>query len=102
MSETYFKCSCRLCGGRIEFPSHAVGLSIGCPHCGATTDLYAPEVVSATAPPPLSQTVPPQRAVGSLVPQPPAGFGAGSRLQVATPPSPPPAATEDDLARQHA
>lgn len=102
MSETYLKCACRACGGRIEFPSHAVGLSIGCPHCGATTDLYGPQVVSA-APPPLPQTAPPQRSQSSLVPQPPSGFapGAGSRLQVATPPPPAPP-TEEQIAEQHA
>jgi len=101
MSETYLKCACRACGGRIEFPAHAVGLSIGCPHCGATTDLYG-SPASATAPPPLPQTAPPQGAQSSLVPQPPSGFapGTGSRLQVATPPPPAPA-SEEQIAEQH-
>ena len=101
MSETYLKCACRACGGRIEFPAHAVGLSIGCPHCGATTDLHAPEGIS-TAAPPLPQVAVPQRSQNPLVPQPPTGFapGTGSRLQVATPP--PAVASQEDAAEQHA
>src|ERR1051325_9574109 len=43
MSETkYFKCPCAHCGGHIEFPAEATGLSMACPHCGQTTELTAP------------------------------------------------------------
>jgi len=92
MSDGYLKCSCRTCGGHIEFPSHAAGMSIGCPNCGATTDLYAapPDistavtpVVAAPGPPPLPrvQTAPAQRST------PPTAPSAAPRIQVAAPPS---------------
>src|SRR5262245_50511501 len=89
VSETFFKCSCRTCGGHIEFPGHAVGMSIGCPHCGATTDLYAePPMPSAPSPPVLATMTP----APSIPPTPQAprlqvaGVGSKPRLQVATPP----------------
>lgn len=48
MSATKFlKCSCSACGKRIEYPAHAVGDSVECPHCGRQTELTVevPEVV---------------------------------------------------------
>ncbi|HEY2953532.1 MAG TPA: FxLYD domain-containing protein [Verrucomicrobiae bacterium] len=53
MSETkYFKCACAHCGGHIEFPVQAAGLSLACPHCGQPTDLTVP----LASPPALSGT----------------------------------------------
>src|SRR5947208_2692327 len=99
MSDGYLKCSCRACGGHIEFPSHAAGMSIGCPHCGATTDLNAAPVevppgipVVAAAPPPLPriQSAPVQRSALPIAP------AAAPRIQVAAPPPPPvPEAAEE-------
>jgi DNA-directed RNA polymerase subunit RPC12/RpoP len=38
MSEPGFiKCPCRHCGGRIEFPTQAIGMTVDCPHCGQKT-----------------------------------------------------------------
>jgi predicted RNA-binding Zn-ribbon protein involved in translation (DUF1610 family) len=49
-SETYLKCACQSCAGHIEFPSHAAGTSIACPHCGAETILeFAPVKIAAPA-----------------------------------------------------
>jgi hypothetical protein len=54
MSDVQFlKCSCRQCGGHIEFPAKGAGLTVDCPHCGQKT-LLAVEVASrlqAAAPP---------------------------------------------------
>jgi hypothetical protein len=36
------KTSCVLCGGHIEFPAHAVGLKIPCPHCKMDITLKEP------------------------------------------------------------
>lgn len=47
MSATKFlKCSCRHCGGRIEYPAEAAGLTLDCPHCAAQTELIVevPEI----------------------------------------------------------
>jgi hypothetical protein len=35
----YLKGECTHCGGHIEFPADAVGLTTQCPHCGKTTEL---------------------------------------------------------------
>ena len=43
MPSRYFKCACEHCGGRIEYPVDAVGLSTDCPHCGKQTDLSLAE-----------------------------------------------------------
>lgn len=112
MSDGFVKCACRSCNGRIEFPAHAVGLSIACPHCGATTQLYDPNAAAATTaappppvriapPPPAPIAAPPPRPVGtsSLVPQVP--IAVAPRLQVAAPPPPPPP-TEEDYAQAEA
>jgi hypothetical protein len=36
---TFMKCFCINCGSPIEFPSHGIGETIACPHCGKTTTL---------------------------------------------------------------
>ena len=36
------KMTCVLCGGHIEFPSHAIGQKIPCPHCAKTITLLKP------------------------------------------------------------
>jgi len=36
------KMNCVLCGGHIEFPTHAVGQKIECPHCAKTITLLRP------------------------------------------------------------
>lgn len=40
--ETYIKSACAQCGGHIEFPAGAAGLTTDCPHCGQPTELLAP------------------------------------------------------------
>jgi hypothetical protein len=40
-AEQHFKCACRHCGGHIEFPAHASGRIVSCPHCGKATELAA-------------------------------------------------------------
>jgi hypothetical protein len=39
--ESFAKCACQLCGGHIEFPVHAAGETVPCPHCGQPTLLLA-------------------------------------------------------------
>jgi len=98
MSDSYLKCSCRVCGGHIEFPAHALGMSVGCPHCGGTTELYSaappPVAPAMVAPPPIPSR---PQAPSSLVPAVPAG---GARLSVssAPPPAPPPPEPELEVA----
>jgi hypothetical protein len=64
-------------------------MSIGCPHCGKTTDLYAEPPMPAAAPTVQAPPPPPQAPRLQV-----AGFQSAvssqSRLQVATPPPPPP------------
>src|SRR4051794_40601314 len=97
MSDAYLKCSCRACGGHIEFPSNAVGISVACPHCGGTTDLHSAAVSAAVASPapPVrpASAAPPPRPQSSLTPSIPSG---GTRLQVSAPPPPPPVFEEAD------
>jgi hypothetical protein len=65
-------------------------MSIGCPHCGATTDLYAEPPIPAAAPvppPPIPEA--PRLQVAAVKSQAPV-VSASTRLQVATPPPPPP------------
>src|SRR6185369_9426185 len=100
MSDSYLKCSCRTCGGHIEFPANMAGMSVACPHCGQNTDLYSPTpsvAIPAPAPPIRQQPppVPPTRS--SLVPAVP----ASSRLQVSAPP-PPPEPTAEELEQEAA
>jgi len=47
----YLKCSCQNCGGHIEFPAEAVGMSFQCPHCSWSTPLTV-EVPEEAAPKP--------------------------------------------------
>src|SRR5205807_2616262 len=35
----YLKGDCSHCGGRIEFPADAIGMTTDCPHCGKPTEL---------------------------------------------------------------
>ena len=37
----YLKCACDHCAQFIEFPSHGLGQSVVCPHCGEATVLFA-------------------------------------------------------------
>jgi predicted RNA-binding Zn-ribbon protein involved in translation (DUF1610 family) len=39
---TFLKISCVSCGGHIEFPPHAVGQKIQCPHCAKNITLLSP------------------------------------------------------------
>ena len=59
MSEkTYLKTFCKKCGGKIEFPDHARGATINCPHCGLETILSAataaPIAAAPVTPPPAA------------------------------------------------
>jgi hypothetical protein len=40
--EVPFKAACSHCGGHIEFPAHALGQIIPCPHCAKTITLLKP------------------------------------------------------------
>ena len=51
----YLKCACTHCQGHIEFPAHARGITVTCPHCGIETKLEAGGLVAA----PVVGTVPP-------------------------------------------
>jgi len=52
MSQSGFlKCSCRQCGGPIEFPPQGVGMNIDCPHCGQKTLLGRAVSLEPTAQP---------------------------------------------------
>lgn len=63
MSENiYLKAFCKKCYGKIEFPEHARGATINCPHCGQATVLSVAQAapIAATAePPPPPPTAPP-------------------------------------------
>lgn len=48
----YLKCSCSYCQGHIEFPAHAAGITVTCPHCGVETTLVAADGPAAPASPP--------------------------------------------------
>ena len=47
----HFKCSCKNCGGHIEFPAAAAGMSVPCPHCQFPTELLPPNNGRAAAAP---------------------------------------------------
>ena len=48
MSATKFlRCSCRQCGGHIEYPAEAAGMTLACPHCQTPTELTV-EVAEVT------------------------------------------------------
>ncbi len=68
VSETgHRKCACTHCAGRVEFPLHAAGAVINCPHCGKEmvlavdpgdgSDRAPGEIPNATAPVPLTPAV---------------------------------------------
>jgi predicted RNA-binding Zn-ribbon protein involved in translation (DUF1610 family) len=50
--EKFFKAYCKKCGGKIEFPSHAMGVTIACPHCGKDTILSAAQAAPVAGPAP--------------------------------------------------
>ena len=39
----YLKCSCKKCGGHIEFPANGEGATVNCPHCNQPTKLTLDE-----------------------------------------------------------
>jgi hypothetical protein len=39
MATKYLKGECTHCGGHLEFPAEAAGMTADCPHCGQQTDL---------------------------------------------------------------
>jgi predicted RNA-binding Zn-ribbon protein involved in translation (DUF1610 family) len=50
--ETYSKCACQHCNGRIEFPAEVAGSQVTCPHCGQETMLTTvPSAKTATPSP---------------------------------------------------
>ena len=51
--KNFLKCSCKFCGGHIEFPGNTVGETVLCPHCGASTVL-----TNAPGPIPVPPPVP--------------------------------------------
>jgi len=44
--QRFFKANCRVCGGRIEVPATAEGMTIECPHCHQQTELRPAEQAS--------------------------------------------------------
>src|SRR5204862_5771119 len=44
--EAYDKAGCTLCGGKIEFPANAGGMTVECPHCHRQTELQPLKRVS--------------------------------------------------------
>lgn len=91
----YFKCACSHCQERIEFPAHAAGVSVTCPHCGVETKLIAPDAPAAPGPgvpppppphlaikppapppPPAAVTAPPADAAVEIIPVTPPSIGS--------------------------
>jgi hypothetical protein len=61
MSRTkYLKGQCAECGGRLEFPAEAIGMTSDCPHCGKPTEL-------TLAPLPDEPTVPRKAIVYAVI-----------------------------------
>ncbi len=56
----YLKGECSECGGHVEFPVEAAGMTIDCPHCGKPTELLL-------AAPPEEPSVPRMTIVWTLV-----------------------------------
>lgn len=56
--QVHYKTACTSCQGRFEFPAAAVGATIKCPHCGASTVLTAPAGQQAPPPPPAPASAP--------------------------------------------
>src|SRR5260370_17838869 len=56
----YLKGECCECGGHVEFPVEAAGMTIDCPHCGKPTELLL-------AAPPEEPSVPRMTIVWTLV-----------------------------------
>lgn len=68
MSDTaHAKCSCRACGRHLEFPVQMAGVTIQCPSCQQSTDLYLPEPMESTITPgPAPAWTEPQMSNGLL------------------------------------
>ncbi len=49
-SEGFFKTACEHCGGRIEVPVDAAGLSVQCPHCSRQTVVRQPRASEMEVP----------------------------------------------------
>lgn len=79
--ETFRKCACAFCGGRIEYPETAIGEEIECPHCTqvialpglepfehvcASEETHKPAANPPPLPPPVIQTHG-TRGAGSLL-----------------------------------
>jgi hypothetical protein len=47
--ERFVKCACQHCGGHIEVPSHGLGQTIRCPHCGWPTLLSRSKTAPAAS-----------------------------------------------------
>src|SRR5689334_18707423 len=56
----YLKGECAHCGGRIEFPADAAGMTTDCPHCGKPTELLL-------AQPKDQSTIPPQVIIWTVI-----------------------------------
>jgi len=69
----YLKGECSHCGGHIEFPAEAAGLTTECPHCGQTTELLL-------ATPPQESTVPTRAIVWTASSVLILGLGLGGAL----------------------
>ncbi len=46
----FYKCACENCREHLEFPTHAVGITTTCPHCGVETRLVAPAAAQVPSP----------------------------------------------------
>lgn len=51
----HIKCPCRHCGGHIEFPTQAIGMTVHCPHCGQKTLLGRAGVPPGPSSPPQAE-----------------------------------------------
>jgi len=56
----HLKGHCQSCGGHIEFPAEATGLSVDCPHCGKVIELLL-------APPPDEPLLPRKTIISTVV-----------------------------------
>jgi uncharacterized membrane protein len=45
-TDNFVKGECRHCAGHLEFPAHAAGETIDCPHCGQPTPLVSPNAAN--------------------------------------------------------
>jgi hypothetical protein len=54
---TFYKCPCKNCSGRIEFPEDYAGETIACPHCQTPTLLDLPVEAARTSQPQIAAIV---------------------------------------------